>query len=207
MTSSSLTSSSWTFISRTCSSWTSSSWPQAHRSPAPRTPAHIFPAPWSPTPGPQLLPLGLEEVQDNVKIKTLAGQAKYSPGHLRIENCNNCSYNFSSRKNLKDHIIRTHSRRKCQCNQCEKAFTQKGCLSAHMQFVHETYQFLCNKCTFKGNIQGYLKNHIIWRLDGKGPNVSCVMTCLLRKQAGQVTYEFIFGMDWTINQIQRTTYQ
>ena len=27
---------------------------------------HGFPAPWSPNPGPQLLPLGLEEGQDNI---------------------------------------------------------------------------------------------------------------------------------------------
>ena len=109
--------------------------------------------------------------------------------------CNNCSYNFSSRKNFKDHIIITHSRITFHCNQCEKAFTQKVCLGAHMQFVHETYQFLCNKCTFKGNIQGYLENHIIWRLDGKRPNVSCVMTCLLRKQAGQGMMNFYLA--WT----------
>ena len=93
--------------------------------------------------------------QNSIIIKALAGQAKYSPGHLGIEKCKNCSYHFSLGKNLKGHIIRTHSRIKFQCNQYEKAFTQKGCLSAHIQFVHETYQFLCKKCTFKGNTRRY----------------------------------------------------
>ena len=48
----------------------------------------------------------------------------------------------------------------------------------------------------------------------RGINVSCVMTCLLRKQAGLPCpalpcpdrarhNEFIFGMDWTINQIKK----
>ena len=42
-----------------------------------------------------------------------------------------------------------------------------------------------------------------------GLNDSCVMTCLLRKKAGLPCpararhNEFIFGMDWTINQIKK----
>ena len=34
----------------------------------------------------------------------------------------------------------------------------------------------------------------------RGLNVSCVMTCILRKQAGQGTLN-LYGMDWTINQM------
>ena len=34
----------------------------------------------------------------------------------------------------------------------------------------------------------------------RGLNVSCVMTCLLRKQAGLGTLN-LYGMDWTINQM------
>ena len=90
---------------------------------------HGFPAPRSPNPGPQLLPLGLEEGQDNIQVKALAGKAKSSPGHLGIEKCYNCSYNFPLLE------VRTHSRITFQWNQCEKAFTQKVCLSPHMQFV------------------------------------------------------------------------
>ena len=90
---------------------------------------HGFPAPWTPNPRPQLLPLGLEEVQDNILVKALAGQAKSSPGHLGIEKCNNCSYNFPLL------VVRTHSRIKFQRNQSENAFTQKVCLIPQMQFV------------------------------------------------------------------------
>ena len=66
-----------------------------------------------------------------------------------------------------------------------------------MQFVHETYQFLCNKCKFKGNIQGYLENHIMWKLDGKRPNVSCELCHdMLTKKAGRARhYDFLFGID------------
>ena len=78
---------------------------------------HGFPAPWSPNPGPQLLPLWLEEVQDNIQVKALAGQAKSSTGNLRIEKCNNCRYNFPLLE------VRTHSRITFQWNQCAKAFT------------------------------------------------------------------------------------
>ena len=64
-----------------------------------------------------------------------------------------------------------------------------------MQFVHKTYQFLCNKCTFKANIEGYLEIILSGDLMARGPNVSCVMTCLLRKQAGQVKLNLY--LEWT----------
>ena len=112
----------------------SSPGPAAPRHPAPDLNLldlldHRFPAPWSPNPGPQLLPLGLEESQDNIQFKALAGQAKSSPRHLGIDKCNNCSYNFPLLE------VRTHAGITFQWNQCEKAFTQKVCLSPHMQFV------------------------------------------------------------------------
>ena len=76
---------------------------------------------------------------------------------------------------------------------CESFYTE-GFLGVHMQFVHETYQFPCNKCTYKGKSQGYLENCIIWILDGKRPNVSCVMTRLLRKHAGQGMMNFYLAL-------------
>ena len=76
-----------------------------------------------------LLPLGLEEGQDNVQVKALAGQAKSSLGHSGIEKYSNCSYNFPVLE------VRTHSIITFQWNQCEKAFTQKVCLSPHIKFV------------------------------------------------------------------------
>ena len=57
----------------------------------------------------------------NIQVKALAGKATSSPGHLGIEKCDNCSYNFLLLE------VRTHSRIPFQWNQCEKAFTQKAC--------------------------------------------------------------------------------
>ena len=68
-------------------------------------------------------------------------------------------------------------------------------LRGHIQFVHETFQFFCNKCTFKGNTQGYLDKHILWILEGKGPQCELCPDIPTLKAPIARHIEIVYGMD------------
>ena len=105
----------------------------------------------------------------------------------------------STRKNMKDHNNIKFSGITFQCNQCDIAFTKKSPSRAHIQFVHKTFQFLCSKCTFKGNTEVYLDKHIMWILEGKGPQCELCHDMPTSKPGMTKHIKFMHGLDNRLN--------
>ena len=79
-------------------------------------------------------------------------------------NCEECAYEFVSKKELKRHVKSVHFLETFPCNDCSKTFTRQDNLVRHMTSVHSTVEdsneHECEECRSKFNRKQHLDRHM-----------------------------------------------
>lgn len=108
----------------------------------------------------------LKEFKCNLcpKVFTLSGKlgVHIRTVHLKLKrhSCEVCEWQFYSKSELKEHMIRHGGERKHQCTICKKAYARKYTLREHMRIHENDRRFVCTTCgkSFVQNCS--LKHHV-----------------------------------------------
>ncbi|XP_072943204.1 zinc finger protein 711-like [Epargyreus clarus] len=98
------------------------------------------------------------------KVFTLSGKlgVHVRTVHLKMKRhaCDICDWQFYSKSELKDHMVKHGGERKFQCNVCKKGYARKYTLREHMRIHENDRRFICTICgrSFVQNCS--LKHHI-----------------------------------------------
>ena len=92
--------------------------------------------------------------------KMLTGREdKKSSMDIRF-NCKECGKSFLRKKDLRDHIQRSHER-KYDCKVCEKSFSESWKLELHSKTHEENVPFKCNICEKQFHFKWRLNKHVV----------------------------------------------
>ena len=76
--------------------------------------------------------------------------------------CEICSVQFSYKAQLRDHIVRRHTRERAyQCKHCDKSYATKNLLSQHRMAVHSQMRFTCEECGKTFKLKHQLAQHLV----------------------------------------------
>ena len=89
----------------------------------------------------------------------------HKPATKNVFNCDLCNKTFTKKRNLTDHIEKTHNRRKTethfQCDICDKTSNNKNRLQEHVENVHEKNDHIkCELCKEEFTCNDYLMKHL-----------------------------------------------
>ena len=108
-------------------------------------------------------PLNFDQssVKSEINIHGSDSNLESSPKRAKLDlTCQICYKSFTSKKGLKNHILRHQDERGFHCDICTFAFKTRRDLSSHKKFVHGRNKFRCVKCLLEFKNKNHGERHI-----------------------------------------------
>ena len=113
--------------------------------------------------------LGLR-IRDVTELSETKKQGQYISSGSDISKggfeCEHCNKTYSSKSNLKTHVLSAHENINNSCSKCNYKATTKDSLKAHILSIHEGITYPCSHCDYKSTQKRYLKIHILFTHEG-----------------------------------------
>ena len=95
-----------------------------------------------------------------VFVGNLKSHYRINHSKENLLNCNQCSYQASSRKAFKEHFKTHEIEKPVSCTQCNYTCVNRAALKAHMKIHSESRPYKCEFCAYMSRQSGNVRTHM-----------------------------------------------